>query len=217
MTKIKVALADDHILLRDALSALINGFEQFTIVGVANNGLQVQQLLQNGQVPDILILDLNMPQMDGYDTAQWMNIHHPAIKILILTMYDSDLALIRLLQHGVRGFLKKDIHPAELQHAMQMVLTNGYYYPHTTSGRMASLFRRTNDGDTVFQKSMLNSVELLFLEKVSTDMTYKEIAAVMNMGTRAIDNLREALFEKLDVRSRVGLAIYAIRNGIVHF
>jgi DNA-binding NarL/FixJ family response regulator len=215
--KTTVALADDHILLRDALSALINSFAQYRVVGVAGNGLQVQQMIKDGQVPDIMILDLNMPEMDGYATANWLNVHHPSIKILILTMYDSDLALIRLLQQGVRGFLKKDIHPEELLHALDAVLNIGYYYPNSTSGKIASLFKRKETGETGLEKNMLTETELSFLRYVSTDMTYKEIAAAMNLGTRVIDNHREALFEKLDVRSRVGLAIYAIRNGIVSF
>lgn len=215
--KIKVLLADDHILLRDALKSLINNFEQFTIVGVADNGIEVQKRLAEGCQPDIIILDLNMPLMDGYATAQWLSQHHPDIKILILTMYDSDLALIRLLQQGVRGFLKKDIHPNELQHALITAHTAGYYYSGQTSGKIATLFKKEKTGEMNFEKTTLTETDISFLQYASTDMTYKEIAAAMNIGTRVVDNYREALFEKLNVRSRVGLAIYAIRNGIVTF
>ena len=102
----KVILADDHVLLRDALAALIDSFEECKIIAVASNGKELVRLIEAGQLPNIVVLDLNMPQMDGYETAQWLQDKHPDIKILILTMYDSEIALIRLLQVGVRGFLK---------------------------------------------------------------------------------------------------------------
>ena len=105
----KVILADDHVLLRDALAALIDSFEECKIIAVASNGKELVRLIEAGQLPHIVVLDLNMPEMDGYETAQWLQDTHPDIKILILTMYDSEIALIRLLQVGVRGFLKKDI------------------------------------------------------------------------------------------------------------
>lgn len=107
----KVLLADDHVLLRDALATLIDSFSEFKITAVASNGKEVVSFIENGQLPDIVLLDLNMPEMDGYQTAQWLHDEHPGIKILILTMYDSEIALIRLLQVGVRGFLKKTFIP----------------------------------------------------------------------------------------------------------
>src|SRR6188508_925906 len=109
-----IILADDHILLRDALAKLINSFPQFSVIAVSANGSEVIKTIEDGKVPDIVVLDLNMPIVDGFETAAWLKANHPQIKILILTMYDSEIALIRLLQVGVRGFLKKDIHPLEL-------------------------------------------------------------------------------------------------------
>ena len=208
-------LADDHILLRDALVPLINSFNECTVIGVAGNGLEVQTAIKKGMIPDILVLDLNMPKMDGYETAIWLHDNHPEVKILVLTMYDSEIALIRLLQVGVRGFLKKDIHPAELKNALLSVAEDGYYYSHNTTGKLASLFKKTNQGQ--IEKAMLNAVEIEFLKYVSTDLTYKDIALSMNLTPRVIDSYRDALFEKLDVKSRVGLAIYAVKNGVVIF
>lgn len=210
-----IILADDHILLRDALASLISQFPGFRVTGVAANGLDVMDLMKSGSKPDIIILDLNMPQMDGYETTSWLASHYPDVKILILTMYDSDIALIRLLQEGVRGFLKKDIHPDELRNALETVVDEGWYYANRTSGKIASLFRRNNDAPTNLQRNLLTDKEIAFLKLASTDMTYKEIAIELHLSTRVVDNYREALFEKLDVRSRVGLAIYAVKNGIV--
>ena len=100
---------------------------------------------ENGPVPDVAILDLNMPEMDGYETARAVQKKFPTVNVLMLTMYDSELSLIRLLQSGVKGFLKKDIHPSELKFAIHSVMNAGYYYSNHTAGKLANLFRSTDD------------------------------------------------------------------------
>lgn len=220
MSKIKnytIVLADDHVLLRDALASLINTFENLHVMGVAANGKEVIDLFQKGNIPQLIILDLNMPEMDGYETTRWLQQNHPGVKILILTMYDSEIALIRLLQVGVRGFLKKDVHPTELKDAILSVAENGYYYSNDTTGKLASFFHKNHSSQTSIEKALLTANEIEFLKLASTDLTYKEIAQNMQLSPRAIDGYRDALFDKLDVKSRVGLAIYAVKNGIVTF
>jgi two-component system, NarL family, invasion response regulator UvrY len=209
----RLILADDHILLRDALANLVNNFDQFTVVATAGDGEEVISAIENSSNADIVLMDLNMPKMDGYETAKWLSLHHPKIKIVILTMYDSEIALIRLLQAGVHGFLKKDIHPTELKNALLAVAAGDYYYSNHTTTKIASLFRKQSG----LQKSILNDTEIEFLKLASTDMTYKEIAQAMHMTPRHIDTYRDALFTKLEVKSRVGLAIYAVKNGVVTF
>ena len=215
--KIKVALVDDHVLLRNALSSLINNFENCRVIFQSSNGKELINQVKTGEKPDVILLDLNMPEMDGYETASYLRDHHTEIHILMLTMYDSELALIRLLQAGVKGFLKKDIHPSELKFAIQSVMQSGYYYSNHTTGKLINLFRNNNDNNMLLQKTMLSVQELDFLKLVCTDMTYKEIAQQMKLNPRSVDNLRDHLFTKLDVKSRVGLAMYSIRHGIVTF
>lgn len=216
-TVYKIILTDDHILLRDVLANLIDSFEECKIIGVAANGKELVKQINEGLIPDIVVLDLNMPEMDGYETAQWLQEKHPDIRTLILTMYDSEIALIRLLQLGVRGFLKKDIHPFELKAAILSVADNGYYYAHNTTGKLAGFFQKNHNSKTSMERAMLTQLDIDFLKMAATDMTYKEIAQVMKISPRAIDGYRDSLFEKLDVKSRVGLAIYAVKNGIVTF
>jgi len=216
-TNYKVLLADDHILFRDALVNLINNFPGFTISSVAANGKEVVKSIESGNKPDIILLDLNMPEMDGYQTSEWLSKQHPTIKILILTMYDTEIALIRMLQDGVRGFLKKDIHPNDLKYALESVAEDGYYYSASASNKLAALFKKDRMNHSKLDKSILTGLEIEFLKNASSDMTYKEIAIKMNLTTRVVDNYRDALFEKLEVKSRVGLAIYAVKNGIITF
>jgi two-component system invasion response regulator UvrY len=215
--KIKVALVDDHILLRHALASLINQSDKCIVSIEASNGKEFLEKLNTGTVPDIAILDLNMPVMDGQETAEWLQRHHPEINVLMLTMYDSELVLIRLLKAGVKGFMKKDIHPTELMFAIQSVVDNGYYYSAHTSSKLAGLFKESENKTPLFQKIMLDDLEMDFLKLACSEMTYKEIAQKMNMNPRAIDGIRDALFTRLDVKSRVGLAMYALRHGLVSF
>ncbi|MFN5009090.1 MAG: response regulator [Bacteroidota bacterium] len=211
---IKVVMADDHILLRNALASLINNSDSCKVIAEASNGKELIDSITKDNYPDVAIIDLNMPIMDGYDTAAHLQKFNPDIKVLMLTMYDSELALIRLLKTGVKGFMKKDIHPKELLHAIQSVHENGYYYSAHTSSKLAGLFRDQDD-TPLLEKITLTEGEIEFLKHVCSEQTYKEIAFELGMNPRAIDGMRDNLFNRLDVKSRVGLAMYAIRHGIV--
>jgi two-component system, NarL family, invasion response regulator UvrY len=125
--------------------------------------------------------------------------------------------LIRLLQAGVKGFLKKDIHPSELKFAIHSVMKAGYYYSNHTTDKLVNLFRSGNEKKNLLQNIMLSEQEIQFLKLACSDLTYKEIAQKMNLNPRAVDNLRDQLFTKLDVKSRVGLAMVTIKNGMVPF
>jgi DNA-binding NarL/FixJ family response regulator len=215
--KIKVTLVDDHVLLREALVNLVNTFEEFKVIASLNSGYELVNSLSDSVRPNVILLDLNMPGMDGFETAKWLFKVHPEINILILTMYDSEIALIRLLKAGVKGFLKKDTHPNELRVALKAVSAGGYYYSQDTTGKLANLFQRDFENQHFVEKAILSEKEIEFLRLASTDKTYKEIASELKISPRAIDGYRDTLFEKLDVKSRVGLAIYAVKNGIVIF
>lgn len=210
---ITIALADDHILLRNALGDLINTFDGFKVIFLAGNGNELIDFTIKSQVPDIVLLDLSMPEKDGYETAVWFKDNQPDVHVLMLTMYNTEATLIRLLQAGVKGFLKKDVHPAELKFALQSLKQSGYYYSHNTTGKLVNLFRNSNE--TEIQKKILTEQEIHFLKMAASDLTYKEIALEIGLNPRAVDNMRDHLFEKLDVKSRVGLAMFAIRHGLV--
>ncbi len=214
---IKVAMADDHILLRNALANLIDTFENCEVIHQSENGKELIEKIENGLHPNIVLLDLNMPILNGFETARVLQKKFSDIAVLMLTMYDSELTLIQLLQAGVKGFLKKDIHPSELKFALHSVVESGYYYSNHTTGKLVNLFRNNTENGMNLYKSLLNDQELEFLKFACTDLTYKEIAVKMSLNPRTVDTLRDQLFMKLDVKSRVGLAMIAIRHGIVTF
>jgi two-component system invasion response regulator UvrY len=211
---IRIAMVDDHILLRDALAGVINGFDNCKVILLAANGKELLGKMQQDYLPGLVILDLNMPEMDGYETAKYLRMNYPGIYVLVLTMYDSEISLLRMVQAGARGFLKKDIHPGELKLAIQSVMASGYFYSHNSAGKLVNLFKKeTGSGQP--ERFNLSENELTFLRLASTDMTYKEIATLMEISPRTVDNYRDSLFVKLSVKSRVGLAIFAIKSGVV--
>ena len=213
---IKIALADDHTLMRSALASVINKSGNFSVVIEAANGNELIAKIQNEIMPDIILLDLNMPGLDGYETARWLQINYPDIHIIMLTMYHTDQMMIRLLQAGVKGFLSKDTEISEVRSALNNVIKSGYYHTNNTTGRLINLFRKSQEHSTLM-KNMLSDMEYRFLRWVCTDLTYKEIAKEMHLNVRAVDNIRDTLFGKLEVKSRVGLVMYSIRHGIKTF
>lgn len=213
---IRIVLVDDHVLFRNALAALINKFDNCAVIAEAGNGCELIKVIESGVVPDLLILDLNMPQMDGFDTAKWIKAHHPEISILILTMYDTEITMIRLLQVGVKGFLKKDASPWDLESAIRNVIQSGYYYSNHSTRKLINLFRNSGEQSAIMN-SMLSDMEMTFLKYSCSDMTYKEIAKKMGMTPRNVELIRDRLFKKLAANSRQGLAIKSIKHCIYTF
>lgn len=209
--KIKVALVDDHVLLRKGLSALLveKGYD---VVIQADNGKHFMERCSDGIVPEVLLLDINMPVMDGYQTAQWAKKNFPEIKILALSVYDDEHAIIRMLHSGARGYLLKDCEPEELKTAIDTIVAKGFYHSELVSTKLI----HSMQGPAAMRGQVgLTDKEMQFLKFSCSEMTYKEIAVKMNLSPRTVDGYRDALFEKLGLRSRVGLAIYAIKHRLV--
>ena len=209
---IKIALVDDHVVLRKSLAVLINMLQDFKVTIEAGNGEEFIEQLKEKGLPDIALLDITMPVMDGVETARWIKQHHPQVKVVALSMIKNDLVVIRMLKNGARGYILKDCEPEELRDAMHHVYEKGYYYNELLTPRMKANDKYISEEGL---RSMMNEKELAFLRWTCTDKTYKEIADEMGVSVRTVDGYRDALFQKLNVTTRVGLAIYAIRNGIV--
>ena len=209
-----IALADDHVLLRTGLASMIRNFGH-EVMFEANNGEEVMRLVQNGKEPDLILMDINMPVKDGYETSSWLKENHPEIKVLALSMLDDENAIIRMIKNGARGYLLKESEPGELRDAINAVLQKGFYYSEMVTGRLVhSISGHDTESYNSQQVIQLTEREIDFLKLACTEMTYKEIAAEMHLSPRTIDGYRDALFFKLDIKTRTGLVIYAIKNGI---
>jgi len=215
-SKTMVALVDDHILLRNGLASHIRSLDGYDVLFEADNGIDFQKKLNTAALPDIVLMDINMPAMDGFETTLWLKNHHLEIKVLALSMYDNEQSIIRMLKCGAKGYILKDIEPAEFKAALDALVRKGFYYTEMVTGK---LIHAVNHLDELKQQSdslmSLTEREIEFLKLVCTEKTYKEIADEMNLSPRTIDGYRDTMFEKLHAKTRIGLVMYAIRNGIV--
>jgi len=211
-----VVLVDDHVLLRNGLASLIRGFGQFDVLFEASDGKDLIRQLRTSRRPDIILLDIGMPEMDGYETACYLRRHYPEIRVLALSMSDTDSSIVRMLKNGAKGYILKDIDSAGLQRALESVVDKGFYYSEMVTEKLIDTISHLEEPEQRLRELLLlNERELEFMKLVCTEWTYKEIADRMYLSPRTIDGYRDALFEKLNVRTRVGLAMYAVKNGIV--
>jgi DNA-binding NarL/FixJ family response regulator len=210
--KISVGIADDHQLFLKSLNMLISSFSSFQVTVEALNG---QELLKKLAVlktpPDILLIDVNMPVMDGVKAAGEIAQKYPLMKITALSAKDDDTTIIDMIKAGCCSYLLKDIHPQELEKALLEINAIGYYNADAYNINYRRLLKNS------FQKTAetFSEREIKFLHLACSDLTYKQIASQMNLSERTIDGYREGLFEKLNVQSRVGMALEAIRRKLV--
>lgn len=212
----KIVLTDDHILLRNGLAELVVKLGH-TILFEADNGQDFIDKLDPQNLPDIVLLDINMPEMDGYETTNWLKQNHPQVKVLALSMYNNEASIIRMLKAGAKGYILKDSEPWELKLAIESVATKGYYYSDLVSGKLINAINKIDDeGTDVNTVNNLGEREIEFLKLICTELTYKEVADKLCVSPRTVDGYREQLFAKLNIKTRVGLVMYAIKNGIVN-
>jgi DNA-binding NarL/FixJ family response regulator len=208
---ITIGIADDHTLVLKSLAVLINGISPFRVVLEAHNGEQLLTgLRQADTLPDILLVDVNMPVMNGIRTAAMLKKDYPMIKTIALSMKTDDPTIISMFRVGCCAYLPKDIHPNELEKALLAVHTRGYY--NADSPVYSRRFHPAGEDKAID----LSPREKTFLTHACSDLTYKEIASLMSVSDRTVDGYRDSLFQKLNVKSRVGMALEAIRRNIVN-
>lgn len=211
----KIVLIDDHVLLRKGLANLIESFGDYRVLFQADNGKHFISQLDPRNLPDIVLMDINMPVKNGYDTSMWLKENHPGISILALSMYDNENSIIRMFKAGAKGYVLKDCDPLELKNALIAISTKGFYYSDMITGKFLHSLTAEDNNTERKKISQLTERETTFLKLACTELTYKEIAREMFVSPRTIDGYRDDLFEKLQVKSRVGLVLFAIKNGII--
>ncbi|HEY0678538.1 MAG TPA: response regulator transcription factor [Chitinophagaceae bacterium] len=203
-----VVVVDDHILIAEALATMINTIPNFDILYVCSNGPElIQKLKQPRNVPDLVILDAQMPGMDGYALAEWLTANHPEILILALSMQDDDDKIIRMIRSGAKGYLVKSIRQKELAHALVTVVKEGIYYSPQVSKVLAKDYLKKE-----VTHRELSEKEKQLLPHLCTDLTYKEIAASLSLSPRTVESYANSVMEKLNVHNRIGLILLASRK-----
>ena len=214
MSEVKyVALVDDHTMFRKGLAVLIDLFPGYKVLTDVSNGREFIDQLDVDHLPDIVLLDIHMPVMDGYATAAWLRANHPKIRVLALSTMDSDTTIIKMIHQGARGYILKDADPKELQIAFEEILAKGYYYNELLTRRVIQSFHQGPSDSSAFPK--LTDRESEFLKHACSEKNYQQIADEMFVSERTVDGYRESLFRKFNVSNRVGLVLYAIKNQLV--
>jgi DNA-binding NarL/FixJ family response regulator len=210
--KITVGIVDDERLFAKSLGVLINSFGSFDVVIEALDGKEVLKKLEVvSVVPEIILLDVRMRGMNGPEAASAISSLYPQIKLVALTQKDDDFTIISMFKGGCCAYLLKDIHPDELERALKEVKVKGFYNADVININFRRLFTQEKKQN----EFKISDRELSFLKLACSDLTYKQIASQMNLAERTIDGYRESLFHKLNVQSRVGLVLEAMKRELV--
>jgi DNA-binding NarL/FixJ family response regulator len=208
---IRIGIVDDHQLFLKSLGLLITSIGDMEVSLEALDGKDLINKLQTAKVlPDIMLIDVNMPVMDGRSTAAYIHKHYPQIKLVALSMKNDDSSVLGMLREGCCAYLLKDIHPNELEKAIHEIDKNGYYNADAANLNFRRLLLQSRKEESMH----LTDREKQFIQLACSDLTYKQIANDMHVSERTVDGYREALFGKLNVQSRVGLALEAIRRNL---
>lgn len=205
-----IAIVDDHELMAKALSGLVQKYEGYQVLYEVSNGKELIHRIKLKMIPDIVLLDINMPEMDGYETALWLKNNCPEIKILALSMNDKEESIVKMLRNGAGGYLLKGCKPHELKQALDSIAQKGFYYTEYITSQLIKSLNPESFQDPVDQLG-LNEREINFIKLSCSDLTYVEIADKMCVSPRTVDGYRESVFQKMNVKSRVGMVLEAIR------
>ena len=208
-----IALIDDHKIFCDSLASLINDFEGFSAIWCAQDGMKAIQLLQDdSKKPDVVLLDIKMPVMSGLEVAKWLFENKKEVKVLALTTEEDDNTVIQMLQYGIKGYLLKNMGAEELLMALQQVVKFGYYYTPIITGNIhKQIEKRIANGNA----PELSEREKELLNYLCTDLSYAEISKKIFLSESTVDTYRARLFEKFEVKNRIGLILKAVHLGLV--
>jgi len=211
MIKYSVVIVDDHTLLSQAIAAMVNTFSKFKVLYTCKNGQELIDKFSSSAkfIPDVVLMDINMPIMNGIETTEWITKNHQDVNVMALSVEDEEATILKMLKVGAIGYLLKDTEKAVLESALVEIVENGFY--HTKS--VTNLLMRSLSGNGK-EEIQLNDRQVTFMKHACSELTYKEIADKMCLSPKTIDGYRDVLFTKLNVKNRVGLVMYALKNKI---
>ena len=206
----KIVIVEDHILLSQAIESLVNSFKDFNVLYTCKNGKELLTKLKTlHNIPDIVLMDVNMPILNGIETTEIVKNEYPEIKVIALSVEENDTTIIKMLKAGAKGYLLKDVEKDVLELALTETIKNGYYHTKDVSDILINSLSDDNSS-----KIRLKDREIEFIIHACSEMTYKQIAEKMFLSPKTIDGYRDHLFQKLNIKNRIGLVLYAIKNGI---
>ncbi len=215
MEKIRLGIADDHKIFRNGLKATLEDNPDFEIVVEAANGKQLLALLA-GKVPDVILMDIKMPELDGIQTTAQVKQRYPGIKVLALSMFNEDKYIMDMMKAGASGYLLKNAEPEEIIEAISTVYHKEYYFnEHLSVTLIKQLAGHSSAGNAAMSLADFNEREIEVLRLVCQEYSNQEIADKIFLSVRTVEGYRARLFEKTKSRNLVGLVIFAVKTGII--
>lgn len=213
-----VYLLDDHVVIRKGLKELIEQSGKYQVAAEFNNGQDFVDAMPLQKVPDVVILDVEMPVMDGRAVVRWLKENEHEFPILILTLDTGEKTIIELFRMGVRGYLPKTCTPEDLYKALDDIINEGYYHNEFTIMALQAEGSRRKESEREKVLNKLTERETVFLQLVCNpeEYTYEQMADILNVHRRTIDNYRQAMFEKFNIKSKTGLVLFAIKYGLIN-
>lgn len=213
METIKIGIVDDHKMMSAAIEKMISINKKYEVICNSFNGEECIETLSKAKIlPDVVLMDVNMPVKNGIETTQYLKENFPDIKVIALTMEDDEKTIIAMLKAGARGYLLKDMSPKILFEAIDTVYDKGVFYTDMVTQCLLNI--RTEENEVKDCVEDLKNREKEFIKLACSEMTYKEIAEVMFLSPKTVDGYRDSVFTKLDVKSRVGLVLFALKNNL---
>jgi len=215
MSKIKIAIADDYKIFREGLKVGLSAEENFDVILEADNGEELMKALETA-TPDVILMDLKMPLMDGMEATKAVRKKYPTIKVLVVTMYDDDKFIIHLMENGANGYLLKNTEPDEIKKSIYAVHENGYYFNDLVNkALLKKLVLKNNLKPSFNQNVELTEREMEVLKLICEEKTAAEIAKYIFLSPRSVEGIRQRLIEKIGVRNTAGLVMFAVKNNMV--
>ena len=215
MSKIKIAIADDYKIYRDGLKVGLSADDNLDVMLEADNGEDLLKALETAS-PDIIIMDLKMPIMDGMEATKAVRKKYPAIKVLVVTMYEDDKFIIHLMENGANGYLLKNAEPDEIRKSIYALYENGYYFNDLVNkALLKKLVLKNNFKPSFNQNIELTEREQEVLKLICEEKTAAEIGKQIFLSPRSVEGIRQRLIEKVGVRNSAGLVMFAVKSGLV--
>ncbi len=211
---IKVAIADDHTLFRAGVRTALSIKKDVELIGEADNGMQLLNLLKHVE-PDVILLDIQMPIMDGIQTLPEIRKLYPHVKVIILSMHNDQSMISKLMEIGANSYLTKNSDSETIYQAIKTCYEQEFFFNELTNKALLSGLRTKRTDGHSFQEAMLTEKELTVLKLMCEERTTKEIADIVDISPRTVEAIRDKLKTKTGSKSMAGLVMYAIKNKII--
>ncbi|HPE83445.1 MAG: response regulator transcription factor [Aequorivita sp.] len=203
-----VVVVDDHFLLSQAIGGLVQKFDNFDVLYLCKNGKELLDKFEDPKnIPDLVLMDIKMPILNGIETAEKLKKDYPDVKVLALSIEEDEYTILKMLRAGAKGYLMKDTKKDILEKALLEVMLKGQYYTNNVSKILMESIEKNIDTE-------IKDKELEFIKLACTDMSYKEIANAMFCSYKTVEGYRDSLYKKLGIKNRIGLMLFAIQHNI---